>query len=443
MIVSLARLARFRREVEKIAYSNEGVQRGNLLPMIKHILKKRRAIVALTKKYPTPFYIFDQEELKSSINTFVASFQKYLPQSRAYYAMKVNHHPLIVETVIRRGFGIDASSGREANMALSLGAKHILLTGPGKDPAELMLAIKHNAVITLNIDSFGELKKIGELTTNCKRTVAAGVRVYTKECGGWNKFGIPLCDLKKFWVAAKKYPFLKLQGIQVHTSFNADATPYQQSIKSIADYLKKHFSKKMRDSIVFFDFGGGFQPHQSEGYYPWNTPLGELVKVIDDYNDKKTIFRDKYYISRSATMDEYAQGIAYAIKKYLAPLIRATYIAEPGHIICNNAMHIILAVADKKDGKRVILNGGINIVGWEKFEYFYFPLLNLTHPSLNEIPMDFFGNLCLPQEDVWGHYCYAKKICEGDIIMVPYQGAMTYSLAQNFIHPIPPVYSLP
>ena len=104
-------------------------------------------------------------------------------------------------------------------------------------------------------------------------------------------------------------------------------------------------------------------------------------------------------------------------------------------------MYIVLSVADKKNENNVVLNGGVNMVGCQRFEHEYFPLINISSPSKKEIRCNMWGNLCTTW-DIWGYFCYASKLKENDVIIVPNQGALTYSLAQDFIQPIPPVYKL-
>jgi diaminopimelate decarboxylase len=77
-------------------------------------------------------------------------------------------------------------------------------------------------------------------------------------------------------------------------------------------------------------------------------------------------------------------------------------------------------------------------VGWERYESDYFPVLNLSRPSLQEQPCHILGSLCTPH-DVWGTSYFGAGIEPGDILMIPTQGAYTYSLRQHFIKPLPPV----
>jgi len=178
----------------------------DFLPIVVQAHKKRMAILKIAGKYHTPFYLFDTDELEKSITDFAVTFEKFIPNFKAYYAVKSNSHPLVLKTVLKHGLGLDISSGRELKIALKHGTRNILFSGPGKTNEKLRLAVKNNLSVTINIDNFSELKRLGEITKKERKTINAGVRLFTKHHGLWNKFGIPLSDLKDFWIAAKKYP---------------------------------------------------------------------------------------------------------------------------------------------------------------------------------------------------------------------------------------------
>ncbi len=253
-------------------------QGGTLIYLAKKILNRKNDILKLAKKYPTPFYLYDTKEAEESIVNFKKSFTKYIPDCQIYYAMKANPHPLLIKDAIKHGFGVDVSSGHELQLALKLGAKKIVFSGPGKTGTELRLAIQHRNKLIIHLDSFGELKRLGKFLKKGER-INAGIRIVTKYHGHWTKFGIPLTDLKKFWLEAKKYPGINLQGIQSHMSFNQEVKPYQNMIKEIADYLKNNFPKKLLSEIKFFDFGGGFYPDKVEADFPWELDQGKIIKT--------------------------------------------------------------------------------------------------------------------------------------------------------------------
>lgn len=435
-------LKRYRSAIDQIISKPVAVLAGNLNPVVQKMLKKRKAILGLTKKHETPFYIFDQKELENSIQSFTTAFNETSLDFEFYYAVKVNHHPYIIKNVLKNNFGLDVSSGRELEIALENKAKKILFTGPGKTSEELSLVLKNNQLVTVNLDSFDELVRLSSLVKKYKKPIKAGIRIFTNQQQAWNKFGIPLKDLKKFWQKTKKYPLLKLQGIHFHNSWNPDASSYVNSLSDLAKYLKNNFSQAELAAVNFIDIGGGFRPFQSEGYFPESLPQGELLKVAANYLGESPKFTNRYFITQALPIQTYAKDIISGIKKHLKPIINCKIYLEPGRIICNNAFHVVFKILDLKGKNQAIADAGIyNLIGWERFEYDYFPLINLTHPALREIRHTIFGSLCMPQDN-WGNYCYAAKISKNDIILVPYQGALTYSIAQNFIKPIPPVYIL-
>jgi len=396
----------------------------NLLLIVKKILLKKDKFLNLANKHPTPFYVYDQEGMDESIESFGASFQRHIPNFQLYYAVKLNHHPLIVSRAVEKGMGLDIASIRELNIALKVGAEKIVYYSPAKSEDDLKYALKHGDKVRIHIDSFNELHLLGKLTSKLKKRIEVSVRIHTPAHGLWSKYGISLQSLRKFWEEASKYPFLKLNGIHFHQSRNKTVSFYVNTIRDLANYLKENFTSGQLKSVALVDFGGGFEPYESEGI---------IVRKGSHW--------PKYKILKAPTIEEYAQAIGNSIKKYLTPIIDAAYLSEPGRYICNNAMHIALSVADIKDKENCILNGGVNMVGWQRFEKEYFPLVNVTHPNKAERRYRMWGNLCTTW-DIWGYYYHGSKLQEKDVIVVPYQGALTYSLAQTFINDIPAVYSL-
>lgn len=106
--------------VSKILETREVYPVGDLLLSVERILAKREKIEALVEKHSTPFYIYDQGELDASINQFLSAFRAHIPRFRAYYAMKVNHHPLVVQRAVEKGMGLDVASRRELVCALEI-----------------------------------------------------------------------------------------------------------------------------------------------------------------------------------------------------------------------------------------------------------------------------------------------------------------------------------
>ena len=128
--------------------SNKG---NELYRVVSRVLKNKRGILDLASKHKTPFYVFDQKTLNDSINLFLNSFKKELPSFKAYYAMKINHHPFIIKYAVEKGLGLDVGSPREIDMAIEVGCNDILYFSPGKTEDDLKHALKYSSVITINM----------------------------------------------------------------------------------------------------------------------------------------------------------------------------------------------------------------------------------------------------------------------------------------------------
>ncbi len=390
--------------------------------LVKNALKKRARFLEIAKNHGTPCYVFDEKEVGEKLREFKAAFKKYIPRISVFYAVKTNHHPWMIQKAVKQGFNLDVSSERELQIALRAGTKKILFSGPGKSDRALDLAVRNHKKIIVNLDSQSEYRRLQKIAERRNAHIQAGVRIAVPGSEGWKKFGMEMSEIKNIWKKDGKN--VTLCGIQFHVSFNKDAAPYAKMMRAFALYAKSYFTKEEKEQMKFIDFGGGFRPKDNEGYY---SP------------DKQ-----KYFITEALSLKEYAKGIGSAIQKYLNPLFpKAEYFTEPGRVLSNNSMHILLKVVDKKDPGRVVLDGGVNMVGWERYSYEYCPVINLTRPSKKEMRCVLYGSLCLSGEmDNWGEWIFAKNIEEGDILVIPNQGCLTYSLAQNFIHPVPPVWRL-
>ena len=66
----------------------------------------QKALLDLAKKHGTPLFIVDHAELRKNY----AIFKKHFPRVQAYYAVKVNSDPAIVQTFYELGGSFDVAS---------------------------------------------------------------------------------------------------------------------------------------------------------------------------------------------------------------------------------------------------------------------------------------------------------------------------------------------
>lgn len=367
-------------------------------------------------------WIYDQQTLLARAKKFRETFTHYLPSSDFFYAMKCNNFPRISEALANNDWGLDVSSGEELLVALKTSAPKIVFSGPGKTPREHLLALKNHRRVTILLDSFGELARLQKLAKAQKKVIKVGVRITPPLKNSWRKFGIALTDLEKFFSAAEKCANVNLCGLQFHSSWNLTPNAQITAIRKIGAAIKK-LPDKFAKKIEFFDIGGGFWIERGD----WQTYYGATKKRV--------VKPLQHFYQPANSLDNFAQAISNAVKKNIFPYCQPHICFEPGRWLANDALHLIMAVVDVKTADLAITEVGTNVVGLDRYETDYAPILNLSRPSPDEKSCEIMGALCTPR-DWWGYSYFGKSLTNGDILFIPDQGAYSYCLQQKFIKPL-------
>lgn len=393
--------------------------------LVVDCIKRRTFFLERAGEHGSPLYIIEQQSLLTRTEEFWQTFRPFFPDFDLYYSVKTNSHPDIVKTMLSAGAGIEVASGQELDEALAAGASEILFNGPGKTDAELELALAHADKVTVIMDSFGELERLSILAAQQHRTIRTGVRLaVVGEGGNWDKFGIAPESLADFTEQAAASPHIDLQGLHFHSSWNMAPTAQVAMLERIGAVLPT-CQPEIIANLRFIDIGGGFWPEWGE----WLPAQGAVHAPF-------------HTTEPAAPLQRFAEAIAEACNRHIFPHLRCSIYAEPGRWICSGAASILLTVQDVKGDGVAITDGGTNMVGWEQFESEYFPIINLTHPEIVERPYNILGSLCTPR-DLWGRSFFGSELRTGDLLLIPYQGAYTYSLRQQFIKQLPKTVFVP
>jgi len=425
-----------KKAAEVLQQPNSVLNYDELAAFVGTFLKRADAFVETAHRHGSPLYVFEERALLERAAQFAAAFKETLGDIRIFYAVKSNNHPVLVSSLVRSGLGLDVSSGLELELALRCSCPDIIFSGPGKTDKELQLAVRHSNHVTVLIDSFGELDRLEKAAAELQTQINAGVRLTTDDRGLWRKFGIPLARLDGFMQKAIGCSHVLLGGLQFHTSWNLDPGQQVDFIARLGESLQ-NLAQNRRELIKFIDIGGGYWPPQGEWLQWAGTSKGRLHQALLNTSFPST----EHYKLSSSSITTFATKIGAAVQRHVAPYVDCIFYAEPGRWLCNDALHILLTVVDKKSEDLVITDGGTNIIGWERFETDYFPVINLSRPSKSEHKCFILGSLCTPH-DVWGYGYFGKGIEAGDLLLIPNQGAYTYSLRQEFIKPLPEVVAL-
>jgi diaminopimelate decarboxylase len=389
---------------------------------VKNFLNRRVEFLELAKKLGSPLYVLEPDILLERAKQFYEAFSKEIPDIKVYFAVKSNNCPDIAGTLVKAGLGLDVSSGEELKLAIDCNASDIIFSGPGKTDPELALAAAYRDRVTILIDSFGEIERLGRISRDLQSPLRAGVRLTTDERGLWRKFGIPLSELPRFISAVRSFDNISLKGLQFHTSWNMGPENQVAFIRQIGNVLR-NLSRQHRAMIEFIDIGGGFWPPAGEWLQSAGTPEGRLRHIALP----STQMEKHHYRFPALPINDFALRIGHAVREHIFPFVNCRICAEPGRWICNDAMHILLTVVDKKGDDIIITDAGTNAIGWERFEVDYSPVINISSPETVERQSYILGSLCTPH-DVWGYGYWGSGIKQGDILLIPSQGAYTYSL---------------
>ncbi len=412
------------KEVRSILNEKKPFDKNYFDEYIKNLIEKRELYLESAKRFGTPQYIVDENELEKRAKYFMEVFRKELPNIGFFYPFKSNDLPLLINILKNLGFNADVAGIFELKLALKMGFEKIIFSSPGKDEEELKLAIKNRDRVIISIDNLDELERVIKTTDELR--VSFRLSPKGRDSAPWSKFGLNLSDFKKGLEKIKNSK-LRLIGIHFHSSWNETPDSYVENIELIGNFLREH-----KINLEFLDIGGGFFT-EAEGTLFQGTPKGKLLALLN--NTQSGFDGTDFFVEDPKDISIFAKEIAKAINKYTSDL---PVYCEPGRFITKHSTRILTRVLAIKE-KGCIIDAGTNtLIGENSLaEYEYAPVLNLSNPSLKLNKFHIYGSLCAPY-DIWGYQYNGSSINRGDILAILNQGAYTFSYAQRFIKPIAP-----
>lgn len=108
-------------------------------------------LVELAKKFPTPFYIYDEKAIRENVKYFYKAFSIF-PSLTEYFAVKALPNPYILKVLESEGCGGDCSSLPELMLCEKSGitGRRIMFTSNDTPAQEFVYAQKLGAIINLD-----------------------------------------------------------------------------------------------------------------------------------------------------------------------------------------------------------------------------------------------------------------------------------------------------
>ncbi len=174
----------------------------------------------------TPFYYYDTELLRRTLNEIKAEAAKH-EGFHVHYAVKANANPKVLNVICQAGLGADCVSGGEIRASLNAGfpARKIVYAGVGKSDWEINLGIEHD-IACFNVESIPELEIINQLAEAKGKTARVAFRI-NPNVGAHthahittglaeNKFGISMNDMESAIARAAELKNIDFVGLHFH-----------------------------------------------------------------------------------------------------------------------------------------------------------------------------------------------------------------------------------
>lgn len=247
----------------------------------------------LTQTYGTPLYRYQLADLRVAAD----ALRQALPQpARLYYSLKANPHPVLVEELVRAGYGSEVSSTQELSVALRAGQSPAacLMTGPGKSPAEIQDALDRG-VRTFSVESETDFRRLAAAAADLREPVATLLRLNQlggaagsgglRMSGVASQFGMAPETAVRLLAEASPAGPLQLAGVHLFPATNV-ADPddllaeFTTSVATTASLLRQ---AGIEGTLV--DLGGGFAaPFARPGTRPQYGLLRDrLCAVLDEH----------------------------------------------------------------------------------------------------------------------------------------------------------------
>lgn len=214
---------------------------------------------------PTPFYIYDLDQLEARAKKFRASFSGPV---RIHFAMKTNNFAPCLRLLKDLGFGVDVVSGGEWQEAETRGRfipADVIFSGVAKTRAEIERSIQAK-IYQVNVESLPELRRISALAKTMNSEVAIALRINPNVDAKThkhittglleNKFGLPHEQISEALELVKENPLLTLKGTAMHIGSQIlDLSTFERAVEKALPVALAMRSQGF--PIERFDVGGG------------------------------------------------------------------------------------------------------------------------------------------------------------------------------------------
>jgi len=357
----------------------------------------------------TPFYFYDVELLKKTLDTVTSEAKKY--GYVLHYAFKANVNDKILNTIHRYGLGADCVSGNEVQKAIDMGfpKNEVVFAGVGKSDDEIITALK-NDIFCFNCESVQEMEVINELAAQHNKIANIAVRINPNVDANThkhistglkeNKFGVNMEEMDSVVDCIKASKNLKFVGIHFHIGSQiTDLTSYKNLCVRV-NHIQEWFESR-HVALEFINVGGGL------GIDYYNPETNDVSKF------------EEYF----AIFNEFLQ---------LRPHQKLHF--ELGRSIvaqCSSLISRVLYVKKGANTSFMILDAGMTELIRPMLYQAYHKINNLSTTAVDLDTYDVVGPIC-ESTDTFAKALELPLSKRGDLIEIKSAGAYGEVMASNY-----------
>lgn len=248
----------------------------------------REQLENITKKYETPFYVYDEKAIRSNAQKLKKAFS-ILPGFKEYYAVKGCPNPYLLKILKNEDFGGDCSSLPEIMLCEKSGIKgeNIMFTSNETPAKEYVYANARGAILNLDDIShvdyvYNALKGFPEVI--CFRYNPGSLKEGNAIIGKPEeaKYGLTREQLFDGYAKAKKLGATRF-GLHTMVASNELGNDYFIETAHILYDLAVELKNKLGITLEFINMGGGigipYKPSEKPVDYDY---IAKGIKVLYD-----------------------------------------------------------------------------------------------------------------------------------------------------------------
>lgn len=363
------------------------------------------------QKTKTPFYFYDTDLLRKTLQTIKAETDKH-DGYHLHYAVKACANRKILSIIANAGFGADCVSGGEIQACLDAGfpAQSIVYAGVGKSDWEIELGLKAG-IQYFNVESVPELEVISDIATRMGKIANVSFRI-NPDVGAHthanittglaeNKFGIAMQDMEHVINMAKSMDSVHFVGLHFHIGSQILEMDDFRALCNRINELQDRLDKEGIGPVKNINVGGGLG-------IDYQNPDANPIPNFKDYFD------------------------TYATHLKLRPGQKLHF--ELGRAVVGQCGTLVTRCLYVKQGTHrlfAIVDAGMTDLIRPALYDAYHHIENLTSQEKKQQVYDVVGPIC-ESSDVFQHDCPLPVTKRGDLLALRSAGAYGEIMASQY-----------